>query len=55
MVYAQISMPMTAITDFAELGKSDPFYQDLADICARHNNLWSKEAEDYLLANAKAI
>ena len=55
MVYAQISMPMTAIIDFAELGKSDPFYKDLADICARHNNLWSKEAEDYLLANAKAI
>lgn len=55
MVYAQISMPMTAIADFAELGKSDPFYKDLADICAKHNNLWSKEAEDYLLANAKAI
>lgn len=55
MVYAQISMPMTAISDFAELGKNDKLYKELAEICAKHNNLWNKEAEDYLLANAKPI
>lgn len=55
MVYAQISMPMTAIDDFAKLGESDAFYKGLADICTKHNQIWSKEAEDYLLANAKAI
>ena len=28
---------------------------DLADICAKHNGVWSAEAEKYLLANAKKI
>ena len=29
--------------------------EKLAEICDRHNGLWSGEAEKYLLANAKAI
>ena len=55
LVYTHISMPMTAIADFEELGKTDKFYKDLADICAKHNGVWSAEAEKYLLANAKKI
>jgi len=55
LVYTHISMPMTAIDDFAKLGETDPFYKGLAEICAKHNNLWSEEAEKYLLANAKPI
>lgn len=55
MVYAQISLPMTAIEDFAALGESDPLFKELAALCAKNNNIWSKEAEAYLLANAKAI
>ncbi|MBE7087623.1 MAG: L-sorbose 1-phosphate reductase [Clostridiales bacterium] len=55
LVYTHISMPMTAIADFAELGKTDKFYADLAEICERNNGIWSDEAEKYLLANAKKI
>ena len=52
LVYTHISMPMTAIADFAEKGKDDPFFAELDRICSAHNGLWSKEAEDYLLAHA---
>ncbi len=55
LVYTHISMPMTAIADFEELGKTDPFFKDLSDICKKHNGIWSAEAEKYLLANAKKI
>ena len=41
--------------DFAELGKTDPMFKDLADIVAKTNGLWSLEAENYLLAHAKSI
>ena len=53
MIYTNINMPLTAIADFAELGKTDKFFADLADIVAKHNGLWNAEAEKYLLA-AKA-
>ena len=52
LVYTHVSMPMTAIADFAEKGKDDPFFAELDRICSAHNGLWSKEAEDYLLAYA---
>ncbi len=53
LIYTNINMPLTAIADFAELGKSDKLFADLAEIVARHNGLWNAEAEKYLLA-AKA-
>ena len=52
LVYTHLKMPMTAIADFAEKGKSDPLFAGLDRICSANNGLWSKEAEDYLLANA---
>jgi len=55
LVYTHIRMPMTAIADFAEKGKTDPLFAELDRICSAHNGLWSKEAEDYLLANAPKI
>lgn len=55
LVYNHISMPMTAIADFAKLGETDPFFKDLAEICAKNNGIWSAEAEEYLLKNAKSI
>ncbi len=55
LVYTQYDMPLTAIADFAALGKKDPFFAKLAEICGRNQGLWSVEAEDYLLANAKRI
>ncbi len=55
LVYTHISMPMTAIADFKELGKTDKFFADLDEICERNNGIWSDEAEKYVLANAKKI
>jgi hypothetical protein len=55
LVYTHVKMPMTAISDFAEKGRSDPFFAELDRICTANKGLWSKEAEDYLLANAPKI
>ena len=55
LIYTQVAMPLTAIADFAEQGEEDPFFAALAEICDRHNGLWSTEAEQYLLANAKPL
>ena len=55
LVYTHVNMPMTAIADFAERGKSDPFFAELDRICSAKNGLWCKEAEDYLLANAPKV
>lgn len=40
-----------AIDDFEEKGKTDQRFKELDKITKEHNGLWSKEAEDYLLAN----
>ena len=55
LIYTQISLPLTAIDDFEKLGESDPLFKELASIVAKTNGIWSKEAEDYLLANADPI
>lgn len=49
LAYTQISMPMTAIEDFKELGKTDPFYLELDSCCKAHNGLWNPDAEKILL------
>ena len=55
LIYTHISMPLTAIDDFAKMGESDPFFKGLADITAKSGGFWSAEAEKYLLANGKPI
>ena len=55
LVYTHVNMPMTAISDFAEKGKADPFFAELDRICSANKGLWCKEAEDYLLANAPKV
>ena len=55
LIYNHISMPLTAISDFEELGKTDPMFAELAQICERHNGLWNGEAEKYLLTHAKPM
>lgn len=49
LVYVNINMPMTAISDFA--ASDDPVLRELAKIVEKNNGIWCKEAEDYLLAN----
>lgn len=55
MIYTHKNLPLTAISDFAEHGKTDPFYAGLAKIVAKTNGLWSIEAEEYLLEYAPEI
>ena len=55
LIYNFISMPLTALADLAELGKTDPLYARLSEIVEANNGLWCAEAEKYLLANAKPI
>lgn len=51
LIYTGIEMELTAISDFAEKGKSDPLFAKLAELTAKHNNLWNAEAEEFLLAS----
>lgn len=53
LVYTGMSMPMTALADFAKQGQTNAFFAELARITERHNGLWSVDAENYLLKNAK--
>ena len=55
LIYTQIELPLTAIADFEELGKTNPMFAELDRMCKANNGLWNPEAEAYLLANAKAI
>jgi len=55
LIYTQISMPLTAIADFAALGKTNSLYAGLAELTDANNGIWSKEAEEYLLKNAPKI
>ena len=54
LIYNHIDLPLTAIADFEEAGKTDPLFAELDRICKAHNGLWNAEAEAYLLANAKS-
>ncbi len=55
LIYTGISMPLVALIDLAGLGEGNALYAALAEIVARHNGLWSAEAEAYLLANATPL
>ena len=52
LIYTQIDLPLTAITEFEEKGKTDPMFAELDRMCKANNGLWNPEAEKYLLANA---
>ena len=54
LIYTGINLPLTAIADFAELGKTDPLFAELAKIVEKSNMLWSIEAEKALLAHFNA-
>ncbi len=55
LIYTHKSMELTAISDFAKKGETDPFYKKLAEITDKSNGLWSVEAEEFLLENAPEI
>ena len=53
LIYTQIDLPLTAIADFAEKGKTEPMFAELGRIVKRSNGLWCAEAEKYLLSHVK--
>jgi threonine dehydrogenase-like Zn-dependent dehydrogenase len=55
LIYTHKNFELTAIEDFEEKGKSDPFFKGLAEICGRYQGLWNREAENYVLENAPEI
>ena len=55
LIYTGISLPLTAIEEFGEKGKTDPMFRELHEICRDHNGLWCAEAEQALLRMAKPI
>jgi L-sorbose 1-phosphate reductase len=55
MMYTQVDLPLTALSDFAEKGKTDPLFRKLHELVEENNGLWSVEAEKFLLENAPKI
>lgn len=55
LIYTNISMELTAISDFREKGKDNPMMAALAEIVEANKGLWCLEAEKYLLQHAVAI
>ena len=51
MIYTQIDLPLTAISDFAEKGKTDVMFSELDRLVNASNGLWNAKAERYLLKN----
>ncbi len=55
LIYTGISLPLTALEDFEDKGKTDPLFNSLFQIISKTKGLWSKEAEDFLLKHAKSL
>lgn len=49
LIYTGIELPLTAIADFAELGKQDGRFRELGRIVDANQGLWCTAAENYLL------
>ncbi|WP_367565584.1 zinc-binding dehydrogenase [Lacrimispora sp.] len=55
LIYPHIEMELMAIADFESLGKEDPLFRGLAEICRRNRNVWCEEAERYLMEYKQII
>lgn len=53
--YNELDIPLVAIADLAELGKTDPMYAQLAMIVQNNGGIWCAEAERYLLEHAPRL
>lgn len=51
LIYNGVTMPLTAIVDFAEKGKTEPLFKALAELVAETHGIWNAQAERYLLAH----
>jgi threonine dehydrogenase-like Zn-dependent dehydrogenase len=53
--YNELDIPCIAVSDLAELGKTDPLYKELAELVAANGGRWSPAAEKVLLEKAPKI
>ena len=53
--YNELDLPLIAIADLPELGKTNPLYAKLAEIVEENGGIWCAEAEKYLLENAPKL
>ena len=43
LIYTQIDLPLVAISEFEEKGKTDPMFAELDRMCKANNGLWNPE------------
>lgn len=55
LIYTNISMPLVPLAKLGEMSGQNKLYAGLHEIVSKNDNIWSLEAEKYLLANAKPI
>ncbi len=55
LIYTHKNLPLTAIADFEEKGKTDPLFKELAVLVSKTKGLWNVDAEKYLLEHAPLI
>jgi threonine dehydrogenase-like Zn-dependent dehydrogenase len=57
LIYTHLSMPLTAISDFAELAGAgkNPLFAELHRLTAANKGLWNAECEKYLLKHGKSL
>ena len=51
LIYTHINLPLTALCDFEQLGKTDARFKVLDGLVKENNGLWNTKAEKYLLDN----
>lgn len=55
LIYTNISMELTAISELREKGRNNPLLARLAEIVDENQGLWCLEAEKYLLKHARPV
>ena len=53
--YNELDLPLIALADLPELGKTNPLYKTLSEIVEKNNGSWSAEAEAFLLEHGKRL
>ncbi len=51
LIYTNISLELTALTDFEAKGQNNEVFRELNRLVVKHNGLWNVEAEKFLLEN----
>jgi threonine dehydrogenase-like Zn-dependent dehydrogenase len=55
LIYTNIKLELTAISDFEYKSNENQLFAGLAKICSENRGLWSVKAEKYLLKNAEYL